>query len=98
MDIIHAEPIAPLLCDHCNVMPATRWTNDKDGPHDPCCERCFEELFGECDRCHQPTLLRELVSVTVARQTRMDPAEYEDWCENCAAEPDPQGSRDDEGD
>jgi hypothetical protein len=97
MEIVNIEPIEPLLCHHCSLRPAVYYL-EPDCGHDPCCASCFDLFFGICGKCHKPTLLRELVSVTVARQTRMDPAEYEDWCENCAAEPDPQGSRDDEGD
>ena len=97
MQTVDCESIKPVLCAHCHIRPASYWT-EIETDHDPCCPLCFDLFFGICGKCHKPTLLRELVSVAVARQTRMDPAEYEDWCENCAAEPDPQGSRDDEGD
>jgi hypothetical protein len=97
MDIIHAEPIAPLICDHCNLRPAVYYL-EPDCGHDPTCASCFDLFFGICGKCHKPTLKEDMVGVTVSWATRTDPAEYADYCTNCAAEPDPQGSRDDKGD
>ncbi len=86
-----------VVCAHCDRRPATRWTTPHD-PQDPCCEACFEAHFFLCERCEAVTPKSDLQTACVSRQTRWEPAEYEDWCETCAgvceSEPDPDEDRD----
>lgn len=74
-------------CTHCAREAAHYLTIDS--PYDPCCQDCFEALFFACERCHTLTLMSEREDVCVSRQTRSEPAEYADWCANCANPPEP---------
>ncbi len=78
----------PVICEHCNSRPATRFT-DLESPHDPACEPCFDAYFFTCERCDRIALWADRQGVCVCRQTRSEPAEYADWCPNCASPSEP---------
>lgn len=78
-DLADATLAEPILCVNCDK-PATKFPQGDD----EFCDGCYAERFEQCGNCEAWVRKDEIGSRQTLPATRMDPAEYEECCSQCA--------------